>query len=118
MSGERQWLRYFRLVVAKDGTNTAALDLSDYRVAFRVTQAAVGRPCTAEISVYNVSDDTANQINAPTNERIVTNGNNAEHIFVILIFHHRSLDRLREIQIILKVFSGIRRNLNMRDLLR
>ena len=79
MSGERQWLRYFRLVVAKDGTNTAALDLSDYRVAFRVTQAAVGRPCTAEISVYNVSDDTANQINAPTNERIVTNGNNAEH---------------------------------------
>lgn len=84
MSGERQWLRYFRLVVAKDGTNTAALDLSGYRVAFRVTQAAVGRPCTAEISVYNVSDDTANQINAPTNERIVTNGNNAEHISVII----------------------------------
>lgn len=84
MSGERQWLRYFRLVVAKDGTNTTALDLSDYRVVFKVTQAAVGRPCTAEISVYNVSDETANQIEAPANTRIKTAGSKAQHISVIL----------------------------------
>ena len=68
MAGERQWLRYCRLVVAKDGTNMKAVDLSNFRVRFRVSQAVVARPCTAEITVYNVSQETINAIDAPTNE--------------------------------------------------
>lgn len=79
MAGERQWLRYFKLTVAKDGSNTAALDLSDFRVKFRVTQAAVSRPCTAEITVYNVSDSVVNSIDAPTNSFVKNS-----HLTVIL----------------------------------
>lgn len=62
-----QWLRYFRLVVSIDGRNEEALDLSDFRATFRISQAAVGKPCTAEITVYNVSQSTIDRIAVPTN---------------------------------------------------
>ncbi len=62
-----QWLRYFRLIVATDGSNTDALDLSDFRVTFHISQAMVGKPCTAEIKVYNVSQATIDRIEVPTN---------------------------------------------------
>lgn len=62
-----KWLRYFRLVVAVDGTNTEALDLSDFRCVFKISQAAIGKPCTAEITVYNVSQATVDRIHVPTN---------------------------------------------------
>jgi hypothetical protein len=68
MAGEKQWLRYFRLTLILDeGDRTTVWDLSDFRVKFHVTQAMTGRPCTAEISVYNVADATCNAIPAPTN---------------------------------------------------
>lgn len=51
----RQWLRYFRLVVAVDKDNQQAIDLSEFRCKFRISQAVIGKPCTAEITVYNVS---------------------------------------------------------------
>lgn len=73
MAGERQWLRYFKLYVISSGDggeNRKVLDLSDFRVKFHITQACTARPCTAEISVYNVSEDTINLIDAPTNNYV------------------------------------------------
>ena len=65
-----QWLRYFRLTVAVDDTNTEALDLSDFRVRFAITQRLASRPTTAEITVYNVSQTTVDAIQVPTNELV------------------------------------------------
>lgn len=63
----QQWLRYFRLIVSVDGTNTEALDLSDFRCTFHILQAMVGKPCTAVIKVYNVAQSTVDRIAVPTN---------------------------------------------------
>ena len=65
-----QWLRYFKLTVAVDGSNTEALDLSDFRVKFHITQAVIGKPTTAEITVYNVAPSTINRIQVPTNKAV------------------------------------------------
>lgn len=65
-----QWIRYFKLTVAVDGSNTAALDLSDFRVRFSISQAVVGKPTTADITVYNVSKATVDQIQIPTNQAV------------------------------------------------
>ena len=70
MSGQRQWKRFFQLVVAEDGSNTTAIDLSDFHVKFHITQAITSRPCTAEITVYNPSDETVNAISAPINQYV------------------------------------------------
>ena len=67
MANYTQWLRYFRLIVATDGRNDEALDLSDFRVTFNISQAMVGKPCTADIKVYNVSQETVDKIEVPTN---------------------------------------------------
>ena len=56
------WIRYFRLTVARDRTNTQALDFSSYHVTFEISQATVAQPCTARIRIYNVSDATLAQI--------------------------------------------------------
>ncbi len=66
MAGERQWLRYCRLTVTQEGENPMEIDLSGLRVRFHVSQATAARPCTAEISVYNVSDAVVNAIQNPT----------------------------------------------------
>lgn len=68
-----QWLRYFRLTVAIDGSNTEALDLSDFRVRFSISQGFTGKPTTADITVYNVGKETINAIKAPTNDVLKTN---------------------------------------------
>lgn len=68
-----QWIRYFRLTVAVDGANSEALDLSDFRVRFSVSQALAGKPTTADITVYNVGSDTINAIKTPTNDTLRTN---------------------------------------------
>ena len=65
-----QWLRYCKLTVAVDGTNTEAIDLSDFRVKFQVSQAVVGKPTTAEILVYNVAQSTVDRIAVPTNKLV------------------------------------------------
>ena len=68
MTAYAQWLRYCRLVVAVDGRNEEALDLSAFRVKFHIGQASVGKPCTAEITVYNVAESTVKRIATPTNQ--------------------------------------------------
>lgn len=39
----KQWLRYFRLIV-QTGNGQEALDLSNFRCKFHITQAIVGKP--------------------------------------------------------------------------
>lgn len=66
------WLRYFKLTVAVDDTNTVALDLSDFRVRFSISQAVVGKPTTADIFVYNVAQSTVDSIQVPTNQAVAS----------------------------------------------
>lgn len=62
-----KWIRYFRLYVATDKENKEAIDLSDFRVKFSISQAIVGKPCTADITVYNVAKSTVDRIQVPKN---------------------------------------------------
>ena len=71
-----QWLRYCRLTVSTEsvtGSNEQviqAIDLSEFRIRFLVDQACVGKPTTAEITVYNLSKSTIDMIPGPTNQAI------------------------------------------------
>ena len=67
---KKTWLRYFKLTVQMASGSESAIDLSDFRVKFHVTQAITGRPSTAEITVYNVSDETSNRIEVPANAAV------------------------------------------------
>lgn len=80
MSNERQWLRYCRLtIIRNEGEFRKEIDLSGFRVRFRVTQALASRPCSAEITIFNVSSAVANAIADPT-----TNFVRSSHQEVIL----------------------------------
>lgn len=71
-----QWLRYCRLTISTEsveGKNEQmiqAIDLSEFRIRFLVDQACVGRPTTAEITVYNLAKSTIDLIPGPTNQEI------------------------------------------------
>ena len=65
-----QWLRYCKLYVSTSSENKVALDLSDYRIKFKITQAVMGKPCTAEITVYNVSKDVVDSIGVEANQAV------------------------------------------------
>ena len=71
-----QWLRYCRLTVSTEsveGTNEQmiqAIDLSEFRIRFLVDQACVGKPTTAEITVYNIANSTIDLIPGATNQDI------------------------------------------------
>ncbi|HIU85206.1 MAG TPA: hypothetical protein IAC66_07575 [Candidatus Aphodousia gallistercoris] len=71
-----QWLRYCRLTVSTEsveGKNEEmieAIDLSEFRIRFIVDQACVGKPTTAEITVYNLAQQTIDLIPGPTNQEI------------------------------------------------
>lgn len=58
--GDQQYLRKGSLLVGKD--NGDGLDLSALRFAFSIRRGDMQTPNSADIRVYNVSDDTANQI--------------------------------------------------------
>lgn len=59
------WIRYFRLYISTDGTNSEALDLSDFEVVFKISQRTTGQPCTATITIVNLSKEIASQIKVP-----------------------------------------------------
>ena len=75
-----KWLRYFRLIVATSSENKQALDLSSFRCKFKISQAFYGKPCTAEITVYNVSKQTVDAIQLPKN----TYANTDQYLKVII----------------------------------
>ena len=54
--------RFCRLVVAEDSRNEMAVDFSLFRVVFSITNMVSGAPPTADIRIYNVSDDTVSRI--------------------------------------------------------
>ena len=74
-----KWLRFFQLTVATDSENKEAIDLSEYRVKFRISQGFVGKPTTADIFVYNVAPETMAKIKVPQNKKV-----QKEHIKVII----------------------------------
>lgn len=74
-----KWKRYCKLIVSTDSSNKVALDLSDYRIKFKISQAVMGRPCTAEITVYNIAKETADKIEVPSNAHVAS-----KHLKVIL----------------------------------
>lgn len=65
-----KWLRYFKLTVATDSENKEAIDLSEYRVKFHISQGVVGKPSTADIFVYNVAPETMMRIRVDPNQRV------------------------------------------------
>lgn len=55
----RQWLRNYRFVV---GSGSAALDLSKLRIVFDIKKNDRLTPNSADIKIFNLSDDTADRI--------------------------------------------------------
>lgn len=72
------WLRFFRLTVARDRTNTTALDFSNFHVTFEISQATVSQPCTARIRIYNVAESTLAQIKG-LGQRVIVEGGYMSH---------------------------------------
>ncbi len=54
--------RFCKLVIAEESKNRMAVDFSQFRVVFSVTNTLSGAPPTADIRIYNVSDDTVSRI--------------------------------------------------------
>lgn len=60
MTNQRQFIRRCNLLVATD--KGEGLDLSNLRVSFKTKKSDAQTPNTAEIRVYNLSEETANRI--------------------------------------------------------
>jgi len=59
-SGGPQYLRRLSMVIT--GNNGQGLDFSDFRVEFRIRRGDIQTPNSADIRIYNLSDNTANLI--------------------------------------------------------
>lgn len=57
-----QWLRQFKLTIQLQKGAPEALDLSQFKIYFRIGQATRDTPQAAEIYIYNLSDDTMNKL--------------------------------------------------------
>jgi len=57
----QQYRRKFSLIIG-DNAGGAGLDLSDFRVTFRVKRGDYQTPNSADVRIYNVADRTANRI--------------------------------------------------------
>ncbi|UGA37962.1 hypothetical protein JOS77_29185 [Chromobacterium haemolyticum] len=55
----RQWIRACKLIVGLQSGSDEALDLSAFRIRFVVRQQMTSTPQSAEIYVYNLSNETA-----------------------------------------------------------
>ncbi len=60
MTSQLQYIRRCNLIVS--GTSGGGLDLSGLRIVFKIKKSDAQTPNTAEIRVYNLAPDTANQI--------------------------------------------------------
>ena len=88
----RQYKRYCKLIVAKDGSNDKAFDFSEYRIVYHVDQAYTGQPCTAYIKVYNVPQSVINQIREESQAIILDAGYVDNHA---VIFKGQLIQRYR-----------------------
>ena len=69
-----QWLRRCKLYVQRGQNKQEAIDLSDFRIKFEVTQRTLGQPQTATITVYNVSQTTVDSFQLPVNTDVRVSG--------------------------------------------
>lgn len=58
----KQWKRNCRLTVQLQKGQEQALDLSEYKIRFRIGQATVDNPKFADIYIYNLSPNTMNRL--------------------------------------------------------
>ncbi|WP_423854288.1 baseplate hub protein [Acinetobacter guillouiae] len=57
-----QWMRNFRLTIQVDQNTPDALDFSDFKITFSVSQPTNEQPKAAEIYIYNLSHETMNKL--------------------------------------------------------
>lgn len=69
-----QWLRRCKLFVQRGKNKQEAIDLSDFRIKFEVTQRTLGQPQTATITVYNVAQSTMDSFQLPVNTDVRASG--------------------------------------------
>ncbi|MEQ1191211.1 hypothetical protein ABLU13_19660, partial [Acinetobacter seifertii] len=55
-----QWMRNCRLTIQVDKNAPEALDFSDFKITFVVSQGTTEQPKAAEIYIYNLSHQTMN----------------------------------------------------------
>lgn len=73
--------RKIELLIADAGGH--ALDLSGFRVVFKVTKTAAEQPNQAQITIYNLSDETSRRIISGTLTRIVLSAGYEENCAII-----------------------------------
>lgn len=67
-----QWGRNCKLTIQINENQPEALDLSDFKITFRIGQATNSTPKAAEIYIYNLSSATMNKLAGLSNEKIDT----------------------------------------------
>ena len=67
MTDARQWIRYCRVYISRNGQDEEFLDLSGFNVSFRISQKCYGKPSTAIVLVTNLSKSTADKVEVEYN---------------------------------------------------
>ncbi|MFH4238028.1 hypothetical protein WAJ08_20140, partial [Acinetobacter baumannii] len=65
-----QWKRNCRLTVQLKYGEPEALDLSEMRIVFRISQPTAETPKAAEFYIYNLSEDTMNRLAGEDNSNV------------------------------------------------
>lgn len=73
------WIRYFKLIIGEDAAGSEALDFSDFRVQFHISQSVLGKPCTATVRIFNVAQDTVNKLKKLGQPLLIEAGYQANH---------------------------------------
>lgn len=90
--------QYMRQISLKIGNDEEALDLSELRIRFSVRRGDVATPNTADIRVYNVSDQTAKKAQLKEFSRVVLQAGYAGNYGVIFDGTIKQVRRGRESQ--------------------
>lgn len=67
-----QWKRNCKLTIQLDQNEPKALDLSEFKITFQVSQPTTEQPKAAEIYIYNLSSETMNQLSGVDSQKINT----------------------------------------------
>ena len=67
-----QWKRNCKLTIQLDQSEPKALDLSDFKITFQVSQPTTEQPKAAEIYIYNLSSETMNLLAGVDSQKINT----------------------------------------------
>ncbi|MFH4280698.1 hypothetical protein WAJ29_21630, partial [Acinetobacter baumannii] len=65
-----QWKRSCRLTVQRKYGEREALDLSEMRIVFRISQPTAESPKAAEFYIYTLSEDTMNLLAGEDNSNV------------------------------------------------